>query len=46
MRARSHYHLICHCDETTDILTVARVLHTAMEIERHLPPDALGADTK
>lgn len=45
MRVRSHY-LICHCDETTDTLTVARVLHTAMQIERHLPPDALDADTK
>ena len=45
MRARSHY-LICHRDETTDTLTVARVLHTAMEIERHLPPDARDADTQ
>ena len=45
MRARSHY-LICHHDETSDTLTVARVLHTAMEIERHLPPEARDADTK
>ena len=39
MRARSHY-LICHCDERTNVLTVARVLHTAMDIARHLPPAA------
>ena len=38
MRARSHY-LICHRDERTDVLTVARVLHVAMDIERHLPPE-------
>ena len=38
-RARSHY-LICHCDERTNVLTVARVLHTAMDIARHLPPAA------
>ena len=37
-RARSHY-LICHCNERTDTLTVARVLHVAMDIERHLPPE-------
>lgn len=34
-RVRSHY-LIVHADETADTLTVARVLHTAMDIERHL----------
>ena len=39
MRARSHY-LICHCDERADTLTIARVLHTAMDIEHHLPPAA------
>ena len=39
MRARSHY-LICHCDENADRLTIVRVLHSAMDIERHLPPDA------
>ena len=39
VRVRSHY-LICHCNERTDTLTVARVLHTAMDIERHLPPAA------
>ncbi|WP_420606628.1 type II toxin-antitoxin system RelE/ParE family toxin [Novosphingopyxis sp.] len=35
LRVRSHY-LIVHVDETVDRLTVARVLHTAMDIERHL----------
>ena len=39
IRARSHY-LICHCDDSTGVLTVARVLHTAMDIARHLPPKA------
>ena len=39
MRARSHV-LICHCDEYADTLTVARVLHNAMDMERHLPPEA------
>ena len=34
-KARSHY-LIVHVDEAADRLTVARVLHTVMEIERHL----------
>ena len=27
-------------DERTNTLTVARVLHVAMDIERHLPPEA------
>lgn len=35
MRVRSHY-LIVHVDETANRLTVARVLHTAMDLERHL----------
>ncbi|MGF1549792.1 MAG: type II toxin-antitoxin system RelE/ParE family toxin [Sphingomonadaceae bacterium] len=35
-RVRSHY-LIVDVDEDADRLTVARVLHTAMDIERHLP---------
>lgn len=35
LRVRSHY-LIVHRDEVADRLTVARVLHTAMDIERHL----------
>ncbi len=34
-RVRSHY-LIVHADQAADTLTVARVLHTAMDIERHL----------
>lgn len=37
-RVRSHY-LIVHVDEAADRLTIARVLHTAMDIERHLPRD-------
>ena len=36
LRVRSHY-LIVHVDEAADRLTVARILHTAMDIERHLP---------
>lgn len=36
-RVRSHY-LILHVDEAADRLTVARVLHSAMDLERHLPP--------
>ena len=36
VRVRSHY-LIVHVDEAAGRLTVARVLHTAMDIERHLP---------
>ena len=43
IRARSHF-LICHRDERADTLTVARVLHAAMDIERHLPPGARPAD--
>ncbi len=35
-RVRSHY-LILHVDPQRDQLTVARVLHIAMDIERHLP---------
>ncbi len=35
-RVRSHY-LIVHVDRKADRLTVARVLHVAMDIERHLP---------
>jgi plasmid stabilization system protein ParE len=35
-RIRSHY-LIVHMDTAADRLTVARVLHVAMDIERHLP---------
>jgi plasmid stabilization system protein ParE len=35
-RVRSGY-LIVHLDPAHDRLTVARVLHTAMDIERHLP---------
>ena len=45
MRVRSHY-LVCHCDDGTDTLTVARVLHTAMDIERHLPPGERLADER
>jgi plasmid stabilization system protein ParE len=33
---RSHV-LILHVDETAGLLTVARVLHAAMDIGRHLP---------
>lgn len=36
MRVRSHY-LILDVDEASDRMTVARILHTAMDIERHLP---------
>lgn len=36
MRVRSHY-LILDVDETSNRITVARILHTAMDIERHLP---------
>jgi plasmid stabilization system protein ParE len=36
MRVRSHY-LILHVDEGAERLTVARVLHVAMDLERHLP---------
>ena len=37
VRIRSHY-LIVHVDEAAQRLTVARVLHVAMDLERHLPP--------
>ena len=36
-RVRSHY-LIVHIHKESQILTVARVLHTSMDIERHLGP--------
>lgn len=36
VRVRSHY-LIVKADVATDRLIVARVLHTAMDLERHLP---------
>jgi plasmid stabilization system protein ParE len=35
-RVRSHY-LIVHLDTAEQRLTIARVLHIAMAIERHLP---------
>jgi plasmid stabilization system protein ParE len=34
---RSHY-LILHVDPDAGRLTVARILHVRMDIERHLPP--------
>ena len=36
VRVRSHY-LILHVDPAEQRVTVARVLHVAMDIERHLP---------
>ena len=36
-RVRSHY-LIVHVDEEVDRATIARVLHTAMDLSSHLPP--------
>jgi toxin ParE1/3/4 len=36
LRVRSHY-LIVHVE--ADRLTIARVLHSRMDIERHLPPE-------
>lgn len=36
LRVRSHY-LIVHVDPTSDKATIARVLHVAMDVERHLP---------
>lgn len=36
LRVRSHY-LIIHVDEPRRRLTIARVLHVAMDLERHLP---------
>lgn len=38
VRVRSHY-LIVHVDEAAERVTIARVLHTAMDLERHLPLD-------
>ncbi|MCB2010931.1 MAG: type II toxin-antitoxin system RelE/ParE family toxin [Geminicoccaceae bacterium] len=38
VRARSHV-LVCYLDEPDDRFVIARVLHGAMDIERHLPPD-------
>jgi plasmid stabilization system protein ParE len=35
-RVRSHY-LIVHVDTAADRLTSARLLHVAMDVERHLP---------
>lgn len=35
-RVRSHY-IIVHVDAAADRLAIARVLHVAMDIERHLP---------
>ena len=35
-RIRSHY-LIAHADSVTDRVTIARVFHVAVDIERHLP---------
>lgn len=37
VRVRSHY-LVVSLDTTTNTLIVARVLHVAMDLERHLPP--------
>jgi plasmid stabilization system protein ParE len=36
-RVRSHY-LILHVDGDAGRVTVARILHVRMDIERHLPP--------
>lgn len=36
-RAGSHY-LLIHVDPEAGRLTVARVLHVRMDVERHLPP--------
>ncbi len=38
VRVRSH-HLIVKADVATGQLIVVRVLHTAMDLERHLPSD-------
>jgi plasmid stabilization system protein ParE len=35
-RVRSHY-LIVHVDDSARRVTIARVLHAAMDIDRHLP---------
>lgn len=36
LRVRSHY-LVIHVNESTSTVTIARLLHAAMDIERHLP---------
>lgn len=36
LRIRSHY-LIVHVDAPADRLTIARMLHVAMDLARHLP---------
>jgi plasmid stabilization system protein ParE len=36
LRVRSHY-LIVHVDAAAERVTIARVLHAAMDIERYLP---------
>ena len=36
VRVRSHY-LIVHVNESISTVTIARLLHVAMDIERHLP---------
>ncbi len=40
-RVGSHY-LLAHCDEAADRLTIARVLHVRMDLERHLQFDPPG----
>lgn len=47
-RVGSHY-LIIHVDHDVQVITIARVLHAAMDIERHLPDaytpaPAMGSD--
>jgi plasmid stabilization system protein ParE len=42
-RVRSHY-LILHVDPGQQRVTVARVLHVAMDIQRHLPPEEERSD--
>ena len=39
VRVGSHYRIL-HIDREADRLTVARILHAAMDIDRHLPPQA------
>ncbi|MFQ3595779.1 MAG: type II toxin-antitoxin system RelE/ParE family toxin [Sphingomonadaceae bacterium] len=38
LRVRSHY-LILHVDPAARCVTIARILHVAMDIERHLPSE-------
>lgn len=38
LRVRSHY-LILHVDPAARRVTIARILHVAMDIERHLPSE-------